>query len=109
MKIKIKNLIIKNIILQYKKILKKHKSKLFLNLEDQLLEIQVHLISKIIYIKKSDKKNFIILDAAMNDLMRPALYGAKHKILPVIKKIKNQKKLMNLLVLFVKVQINFLH
>ena len=34
------------------------------------------LISKIIYIKKSNNKNFIILDAGMNDLMRPALYDA---------------------------------
>ena len=31
------------------------------------------LITKIIYIKKSNNKNFIILDAGMNDLMRPAL------------------------------------
>ena len=44
------------------------------------------LISKIIYIKKGFKKDFIILDAAMNDLMRPALYNAKHRILPVNKK-----------------------
>ncbi len=50
------------------------------------------LISKIIYIKKSEKKNFIILDAAMNDLMRPALYGAVHKIMPALKKTKILKK-----------------
>jgi len=41
------------------------------------------LISKVIYIKKSNNKNFIILDAGMNDLMRPALYGAYHKIIPL--------------------------
>ena len=35
--------------------------------------------------EKNDKKDFIILDAAMNDLMRPALYGANHKTLPAIK------------------------
>ena len=46
------------------------------------------LISKIIYIKKSNKKKFIILDAGMNDLMRPALYNAYHKILPLIKRGK---------------------
>ena len=46
------------------------------------------LISKIIYIKEGYKKNFIILDAAMNDLMRPALYNAKHKII-ACKKNKN--------------------
>jgi len=49
------------------------------------------LISKIIYIKKSEKKNFVILDAAMNDLMRPALYGATHKTLPSIKINKRSK------------------
>ena len=43
------------------------------------------LISKIIYIKKNQSKNFIILDAGMNDLMRPALYGAKHRIIPINK------------------------
>ena len=41
-----------------------------------------YLISKITYIKKNNSKNFVILDAAMNDLIRPALYGAKHKIVP---------------------------
>ena len=43
------------------------------------------LISKIIYIKEGYKKNFVILDAAMNDLIRPALYGAKHRIIPMKK------------------------
>ena len=43
------------------------------------------LISKVIYVKKSNNKNFIILDAGMNDLMRPALYDAHHKIIPLKK------------------------
>ena len=43
------------------------------------------LISKIIYIKKSNNKNFVILDAGMNDLMRPALYNAYHQIIPLKK------------------------
>ena len=46
------------------------------------------LISKVIYIKKSNNKNFIILDAGMNDLMRPALYDAHHKIIPLKKNNK---------------------
>ena len=50
------------------------------------------LVSKIIYIKESQSKNFIILDAGMNDLMRPALYGAQHKIIPVNKKKKSSNK-----------------
>jgi len=39
------------------------------------------LLTKIEYIKNSSDKNFLIVDAAMNDLMRPALYGAFHKII----------------------------
>ncbi len=43
------------------------------------------LISKIIFIKKNGNKNFIILDSGMNDFMRPALYNARHNIIPVLK------------------------
>ena len=43
------------------------------------------LVTKIIYIKKSNNKNFVILDAGMNNLMRPALYGAQHQIIPLKK------------------------
>ena len=43
------------------------------------------LISKIIYLKDAPKKKFVIIDAAMNDLIRPALYGAKHQIHPLLK------------------------
>ena len=43
------------------------------------------LITKIIYIKKSNDKNFIILDAGMNNLMRAALYDAHHEIIPLKK------------------------
>jgi len=43
------------------------------------------LLSKIQYIKKGAKKSFIILDTGMNDFMRPALYDAKHIIIPVLK------------------------
>ncbi len=50
------------------------------------------LISKIIYIKEGYKKDFVILDAAMNDLMRPALYNAMHKIMPYKKTNKKLKK-----------------
>ena len=43
------------------------------------------LLSKIIYIKKTNKINFIIIDAGMNDLIRPALYKAYHRIIPTSK------------------------
>ena len=50
------------------------------------------LVTKIQYIKKGQNKTFIILDAGMNDFMRPALYDAEHDIIPVIKKNKKIKK-----------------
>jgi len=43
------------------------------------------LIAKIIYIKKSNNKNFIVLDAGMNNLMRPALYDTQHQVIPLKK------------------------
>lgn len=41
------------------------------------------LLSRVIGVKRTPQKNFIILDAAMNDLMRPTLYGSYHDIVPV--------------------------
>jgi len=43
------------------------------------------LLTKVIYRKSNDGKRFLIVDAAMNDLIRPALYGAHHEILPVVR------------------------
>ncbi|MBD1173995.1 diaminopimelate decarboxylase [Pelagibacterales bacterium SAG-MED01] len=75
-----------------KKFLKKHKSKIIFEPGRSIIANTGSLISKIIYIKKNGKKNFVILDAAMNDLMRPALYGAIHRTLPSIKKNNVLKK-----------------
>jgi diaminopimelate decarboxylase len=41
------------------------------------------LLTKVLYRKKSPSKEFVIVDAAMNDLIRPALYKAHHEILPL--------------------------
>jgi len=41
------------------------------------------LVTKVLYIKSTPKKKFVIVDAGMNDLIRPALYGAYHQILPL--------------------------
>jgi len=41
------------------------------------------LLTRVLYRKKTGEKQFVIVDAAMNDLIRPALYGAYHEILPV--------------------------
>ena len=42
------------------------------------------LVSEVIYLKEGDVKNFLIVDAAMNDLIRPTLYDAFHDIRPVV-------------------------
>ncbi len=52
------------------------------------------LVSKVQFIKKGLNKNFIILDAGMNDFMRPALYDAFHKIIPIT---KNSSKMKNVI------------
>ncbi len=44
------------------------------------------LVTKVIYVKETASKSFVIVDAGMNDLIRPAFYGAHHEIVPVIKK-----------------------
>ncbi|AWD32768.1 Diaminopimelate decarboxylase [Candidatus Kinetoplastibacterium sorsogonicusi] len=49
------------------------------------------LLSKVEYIKTTLTKNFAIIDAAMNDIMRPALYQAYHGILPVYNKNNNKQ------------------
>jgi diaminopimelate decarboxylase len=44
------------------------------------------LLTRVEYLKHGEEKNFAIVDAAMNDLMRPALYDAWHNIWPVVKR-----------------------
>jgi diaminopimelate decarboxylase len=48
-------------------------------------------VTKLLYVKKVPGKTFYIVDGAMNDLVRPSLYGAYHEIVPV--KDKNGKKI----------------
>jgi diaminopimelate decarboxylase len=42
------------------------------------------LVTRVIYRKRNGGKQFVIVDAAMNDLMRPSLYAAHHEIVPVV-------------------------
>ena len=55
------------------------------------------LLTSIIYKKENDGKRFLIVDAAMNDLIRPALYGAYHQIVPVIqsKELASAKEIVD--------------
>ena len=50
------------------------------------------LITSVVYLKEGTNKNFLIIDAGMNDLLRPAIYDAEHEFLPVSEsKNKNSK------------------
>jgi len=71
-----------------KNFLKKNKTKIIFEPGRSIIGDTGILISKVIYIKKTQNKDFIILDSGMNDLIRPALYGSKHKIIP-LKRISN--------------------
>ena len=82
---KIKKLDYKKYNFAIKNFLKKHETKIIFEPGRSIIGNTGTLISKIIYIKDGGGKKFVILDAAMNDLMRPALYGAVHKILPAKK------------------------
>ena len=74
------------------KFLRKNNSKLIFEPGRSIIGNTAILISRVIYLKETSKKIFVILDAGMNDMMRPALYGAKHQILPALKNKKKSKK-----------------
>jgi diaminopimelate decarboxylase len=50
------------------------------------------LVTSVLYRKENDGKRFLVVDAAMNDLIRPALYGAHHEIVPVMQSKVVQSK-----------------
>lgn len=52
------------------------------------------LVAEVIYLKEGDSRNFIIVDAAMNDLIRPTLYEAHHEIRPVYQKAATGPRLV---------------
>ncbi len=88
-----KKLNLKRYAINIKKILKNNKSKIIFEPGRTIIANAGYLISRIIYIKEGDKKNFIIIDAGMNDFMRPALYNAKHQIIPAKKNKVISKKI----------------
>ncbi len=45
------------------------------------------LVAAVIYVKQGEERDFLILDAAMNDLIRPSMYGAHHDIVPVVEPV----------------------
>jgi len=50
------------------------------------------LLSSVIYVKQGEDREFLILDAAMNDLIRPAMYDAHHDIVPVVEPVPGQEQ-----------------
>ena len=76
-----------------KKFLKKYAVKIIFEPGRSIIGNTAALITKIIYVKSSSKKNFVIVDAAMNDFIRPALYGSSHRIIPLKKNKKVIKKI----------------
>jgi diaminopimelate decarboxylase len=52
------------------------------------------LVARVIYVKHGNAKNFVVIDAAMNDLIRPTLYEAHHDILPVIEASRETKTIV---------------
>jgi diaminopimelate decarboxylase len=50
------------------------------------------LVTSVLYLKSSGEKKFIIVDAGMNDLIRPSLYEAYHEIKPVVEQSPNSKQ-----------------
>jgi diaminopimelate decarboxylase len=54
------------------------------------------LLARVLYVKGSGSKTFVITDAGMNDLIRPALYQAYHQILPVVQDPKAQATVVDL-------------
>ena len=87
-----KNLNFKKYCTNIKRFIKNHNSKIIFEPGRSIIGDTGILVSKVIYIKEGYKKNFVILDAAMNDLMRPALYNANHRIIPVKKNNSKSKK-----------------
>ena len=53
------------------------------------------LLTRVLYVKKSGAKTFVIVDAAMNDLIRPALYQAWHEIVPVVRRRSARKQVVD--------------
>ncbi len=56
--------------------------------EGETVREMVETVMPVLYTKEGSEKNFIIIDAAMNDLIRPAFYNSHHEIIPVMQNEK---------------------
>lgn len=82
----------------YAQIIKRHTSGLGLKLVFEMGRMIAGnagiLVTQVIYVKEGDGKNFVIVDAAMNDLIRPTLYDAYHEIKPVAEPERNAGRIV---------------
>lgn len=82
----------------YAQIIKRHTSGLGLKLIFEMGRMIAGnagiLVTQVIYVKEGDGKNFVIVDAAMNDLIRPTLYDAYHEIKPVMEPERNAGRIV---------------
>ncbi len=85
-KIKLRNY--SNLVEKFKK---KYNCKIIFEPGRAIIGNAAILVAKIQYLKKGANKTFAILNAGMNDFMRPALYDATHNILPIVKNNKKVK------------------
>ncbi|MBE1707010.1 MULTISPECIES: diaminopimelate decarboxylase [Mesorhizobium] len=82
----------------YAQIVRKHVTKLGLKVMFEPGRLIVGnagiLVSEVIFVKEGDAKNFLVVDAAMNDLIRPTLYDAFHDIRPVVQPPADTPRMM---------------
>ncbi len=76
---------VKSILSSYLKVFAERRLKLYLEVGRSVIGSAGVLISRVIYTKKTPTKNFTIVDAAMNNLIRPSLYKAHHPIVPLVR------------------------
>ena len=82
----------------YAQVIKRHTSGLGLKLVFEMGRMIAGnagiLVTQVIYVKEGDGKNFVIVDAAMNDLIRPTLYDAYHEIKPIAEPERNAGRIV---------------
>lgn len=82
----------------YAQVVRKHVTKLGLKVMFEPGRLIVGnagiLVSEVIFVKEGDAKNFLVVDAAMNDLIRPTLYDAFHDIKPVVQPPADTPRMM---------------
>jgi diaminopimelate decarboxylase len=71
-------------------LLKRKKLRLILEPGRSIVAPAGILLTKVLFTKENDRKRFLIVDAGMNDFIRPTLYDAYHSILPVLRTSRNK-------------------